>query len=64
MNTARSTLTLQRQLERELKHLQWLKRQPSLAQQLRCCRKRILILRTELAYKSCAANGRTDHQAL
>ena len=62
MITAQSQLTLQCQLERELKHLQWLQRQPSLAQQLRRCRKRILILQTQLASKSCAANGLTDRQ--
>ena len=45
--------SLNRQLQRELTHLQWLKNQPSLAAQLRSCRKRILVLRTELAYRSC-----------
>ena len=48
--------SLNRRLQRELTHLQWLIRQPCLAAQLRSCRKRILVLRTELAYRSCSTH--------
>ena len=48
--------SLNSRLQRELTHLQWLQRQPSLAAQLRSCRKRILVLRTELAYRSCSTH--------
>lgn len=53
---APSKHSLNRRLQRELKHLQWLMRQPSLAVQLRNCRKSILLLRTELAHQSCSTH--------
>ena len=53
---APSQHSLNRRLQRELTHLQWLQRQPSLAAQLRSCRRRILVLRTELAYRSCSTH--------
>ena len=47
----RSKLSLERKLQRELKHRAWLANHLPQSAQYRACQRRVLVLRTELATK-------------